>query len=84
MSTLSAELLAAVYHAVAHGVDLVIALDAALDGIGEQVEDGLDGCEVVDVAELVDGLAAVGRLVLEETVGKADLFDAAFGECFGF
>ena len=36
-----AELLGTVHHAVAYGVDFVIAADAAFYGVGEEVEDSL-------------------------------------------
>ena len=68
------------YHAVTHGVNLVIALDAALYGVCEQVEDSLYGCEMVDVAKVDNLFRAIGFLVFEESVGKTDFLDATLGK----
>ena len=74
------ELLGAVYHAMAYGINLVIALDAAFVGIGEHVEDGLDRTLVVGESEFENGFGSVLAFVFEEPVGKADLLNSAFGE----
>ena len=43
------------HHAVSHGVDFVIAADAAELRIGEDVENGLDGAFVVHQSEFLYG-----------------------------
>ncbi len=50
------EFLAAVNDAVTHGVNLVIALDAAFDRVSQDIEDSLNSALVVGKAELDDGL----------------------------
>ena len=75
-----AEFLAAVDDTVADSVDFGVRLDAAFDGVGQHLEDGLDRTFVVGAAEFDDGLAAVGALILEEGVGQTDFFDTAFSE----
>ena len=49
------EFLAAVHNAMADCVDFVIRLDAALDIVGKDAEDGFDRAFVVSHAELDDG-----------------------------
>ena len=77
------ELLAAMDHAVSDGVDLGHALDHAVLGAGESVEDGLNGLRVgghgdVELVLAVGGghlvgQAAVDADALTETLGQ-DLF----------
>ena len=78
-----AELLAAVYHAVAYGVDFVVGGYAAHLAVGKVCKDGLDGLAVVDEAQSDCFLAAVGLLVFEEAAGKPYFFHSAFGENVG-
>ena len=75
-----AELLCSVDHAVTDGVDFLVVLDAAFDGVGEDVEDCLNSAVVVDEAEFEDGFRAVFFLVFEEAVGETDFLNTAFGE----
>ena len=75
-----AEFLTAVDYTVAYGLDFVVRLNAAVGGVGEFCEDGLDGLKMVDFAQFVDSFATVGFLVFEETAGKTDFLYTAFGE----
>ena len=75
-----AELLAAVDDAVAYGLDFGVGGDAAYLGVGEDVEDGLDGALVVGLAEFAHLLGAVFELELDEGAVDADFLDAALGE----
>ena len=74
-----AELLGAVDHAMAYGINLVVGLDATHFGIGEDVEHSLHGTLVVDEAQLLNGFRAVGEFVFEESVGETDFFHTTFG-----
>ena len=76
------EFFSSVHHAVAHGVDFAVALDAAFGFVGELAQHGFDGSFVVGEAEFHDVFAAVGAFVFQESVGKADFFHSAFGEHF--
>jgi len=75
-----AEFLSAVYHTVAHRIDLVIALDAAVLIAGEGLENGSDGTLMVFDVEVYLFLAAVGEFQFDKSVGKSDFLNAAFGQ----
>ena len=67
-------------HAVTNGVDLAERLYAAFLGGGEDLEDGLHGLTVVDMAQLLDFFGAVGAFEFQEAVGQTDFFHSTFCE----
>ncbi len=60
------ELLASVNHAVAHCVNLLEAADAAIGGIGQDIEDIHYGLAMVGNNLIYHLLAAVGKTELQE------------------
>ena len=74
------EFLATMHHAVAHSVDFVEALDAAHLGVGEAVENALDGTGVVGDVEVDGLLGAVVKFQLDESVGQTNLLYATLGQ----
>ena len=75
-----AETLAAMHHAVSHGINLVKALDAAIIGVGQHIQNGLDGTGVVSDVQVNHLLAAVIKLQLDECSGQTNLLNAALGQ----
>ncbi len=75
-----AEFLAAMHHAVTHGVDFVETLDAAVVGVSEHVEDSLDGALVVGDVQVDVLLGTVVKFQFDECVGQTDFLHAAFGQ----
>ncbi len=72
--------LAAVEHAVANGVDLVLALDDALFGVGEQGDDELDGFLVGREGLFLDDLLFLGAVGIDLVGELAHLKANALGE----
>ena len=72
-----AELLAAVHHAMAHGINFVHGLHHAILGAGQRLQDEFHtGCVLRDVL-LQDFLLAVGQGQLQERVLQTDFLDAS-------
>ena len=70
-------------NAVADSFDLVVALDTALDRIGQNIQDGLDGLYVAGAgAELYDGLRAVVALIFQKSIVETEFLGATLGESF--
>ena len=76
----AAELLAAMHHAVTHGVDFLQILDAAIFRMNQRVEDSLDGTLVVGEAQVNVLLATVIKFQFDETVGQTDFFNTTLGQ----
>ena len=72
------------HNAVADSVDFVVARNAAVNGVGEFVKNSFYGLLMVDKSKFVGSLGAVGFLEFEESAGKADFFNTAFGKCITF
>ena len=69
------ELLATMYHAMAHGINLLIVLDAAISSVGQHAQDKLDAFLMAGDLSLDNHLLAILVRQFQERARQTDFLD---------